>query len=1191
MLQLRRPPEREQALVQFIDQLHDRTSPNFHHWLTAEQFGAQFGPAASDIQQIIDWLQAQGFRVNVIYPNGITIDFSGTAGQIRTAFHTEIHNILVGGTNHIANMNDPQIPAALAPAVVGIAALHDFPHKKKITKKRKPVTEDNAGGGYNLVTPADLATIYNINPALNAGLTGQNQTIYLIEDTDLYTNADWTTFRSVLGLSSYTSASLTTIHPAPPSGPNNCSDPNVTSDDDEAILDAEWASAAAPGAAIVMATCSNNPDGLLTAITNLINGASPPAIISISYGECETFNGDGSNAAYNAIYQQGVAEGTSIFVSSGDEDAAECDTSNNPPTHGIAVSALASTPYNVAVGGTDFGDTYAGTTSTYWNSGNTATYGSAKSYVPEIPWNDTCASVLLANFNGFALTYGSSGFCNAGANGGSLENIGGTGGPSGCATGNPAIGGVVSGTCAGYAKPSWQSGVVGIPNDGVRDLPDVSLFAANGTWNHYYVFCLTDPNNDGSPCTGNPDNWSGAGGTSFASPIMAGIQALINQNMGAAQGNPNPVYYKLAALEYGASGNASCNSSNGNTVGAACIFYDVTQGDIDAPCTGTHNCYLPSGTVGVLSTSNAAYQPAYPATTGWDFATGIGTVNVYNLVTGWKSFVSSPTLKVSTNNDIASSGNQGGPFSPTSFQYVLTASFGSVGYSISGAPSWLTVSSTSGTVTTAGTTITFTVNSNANGLSAATYKTAITFTDTTHNEVVQTTPASLIVLNASSPNGALQVTPATTIAAAGNKGGPFSPTTFQYQLSASKGSVGYSIAGLPAWLSVSATSGTVTTSPTTITFTLNSNASSLSFGSYSAAITFNDTTNSATIQTSDATLIIDSTGGSGNATANVYVLARTGTDAGACPLTAPCATLNYALSVSDVGGQVTLLDSGIFGPIVLTGPITILGNTPSIEAQIAADPTAQVGCIGAMPSGCGLTNNGYGVEIAAGSSDSVRIGSVLVSSGTSGTGALKLTSGGTVQLSNDVFRGNDTATGPIVLLAPNNAGVTQAEVYFSNSDIGWNNPAAANAGAVEVLPVGTTSLAMHFNHVEVHNASYGIRTDGSSLTSPSAVIKAAITESEFFSFPNAAMNIFSTSGTGTVQGLFSSVNVIDSGAGVKANGSQSVAVFQNSNIVGNTTGVLLQGGATFLSSGNNTIQGNTTNFNTGGGTYTVTGRN
>ena len=86
MLQLRRSADRERALVSLIDQLHDRKSPNYQRWLSASEIGAQFGLAESDIQAITGWLQQHGFTVNTVYPNGMIIDFSGTAGQVRTAF-------------------------------------------------------------------------------------------------------------------------------------------------------------------------------------------------------------------------------------------------------------------------------------------------------------------------------------------------------------------------------------------------------------------------------------------------------------------------------------------------------------------------------------------------------------------------------------------------------------------------------------------------------------------------------------------------------------------------------------------------------------------------------------------------------------------------------------------------------------------------------------------------------------------------------------------------------------------------------------------------------------------------------------------------------------------------------------------------------------------------------------------------
>ncbi len=633
-LLLQRPAQTDQALDNLMAAQQDRASPLYHSWLTAAEFGAQFGPAAADVGAVVSWLQAHGFTVNGVQAGRTFIDFTGTAAQVRQAFHTEIHNLDVAGVSHIANTTNPRIPAALSGVVAGVVSLHDFrPHAN--FKPRPAYTFTSNGSTFQAVVPADLATIYNFKPLFAAGISGQGQSIVVIENTNVYSTANWTTFRSVLGLSSYTGGSFTQTHPT---GSSACSNPGVVSgNESEATLDAEWASAGAPSAAIVLASCSdtNASFGGLIALQNLINSSSPPAIVSISYGECEAENGATANAAFNTAYKQAAALGTSVFVSAGDEGAASCDANLTKATHGIAVSGFASTPYNVAVGGTDYGDTYAGTTSTYWNATNTSTYGSAKSYIPEIPWNDSCASVLLSTESGYSTTYGTGGFCNSTTGKEYYLTTGsGSGGPSGCATGTASTAGVVSGTCKGYAKPSWQS-LVGNPADGVRDMPDISLFAANGVWGHYYVYCDSDTQDGGVACTGAPSGWSGAGGTSFASPIVAAVQALVNQKQGAKQGNPNPTYYKLAAAEYGSSGSTTCNSSKGNAAATSCTFYDVTLGDMDVDCTGTHNCYKPSGTYGVLSTSNTTYSKAYGTGTGWDFATGIGTLNAANLVDNW----------------------------------------------------------------------------------------------------------------------------------------------------------------------------------------------------------------------------------------------------------------------------------------------------------------------------------------------------------------------------------------------------------------------------------------------------------------------------------------------------------------------------------------------------------------------------
>jgi subtilase family serine protease len=651
MLQLKRSPEQEKAVEQFIAEQQDPKSPNFHKWLTAAEFGQRFGSAEADIRSVTEWLGAQGFQINTVYPSGMVIDFSGNAGQVRNAFHTAIHNLDVNGDHHIANVSDPQIPEALAPVVAGVISMHDFrPHKmSRAANRARPAVDagsDGSGNGdhvqytftqsgqvYQAMVPADLATIYDFNPLFAKGITGKGQTIVVIEDTNLYNSNDWNTFRSAFGLSQYTTGSLLTKQPPPASGTNNCLAPGVNGDDEEAILDAEWASAAAPGAAIVLASCADTipTSGLYVAAQNLVNSGTPPAILSISYGQCEAQNGAAFNASQNLLYQQGVAEGTSIFVAAGDEGAASCDAGGTNATHGISVSGFASTQYNVAVGGTDFGDVYAGTTNQYWSSTNTSTWGSALSYIPEVPWNDSCAGALLAGSMGYSTVYGIGGFCSSSVGSNYQVVAGGSGGPSNCATGTPTIIGVVSGTCQGYAKPAWQAGVAGIASDGVRDIPDVSMFASDGTaWGHYAVICFTDIDNGGEPCRGAPVNWAGVGGTSLATPVMAGVQALVNQTTGSAQGNPNPVYYSMA-------------------VKVPSAFHSVTQGDITVNCNGPRNCFGEIGTVdygrqgrifattygGALSTSTTTFAPAYGTGASWNFATGLGSVDVNNLVTNW----------------------------------------------------------------------------------------------------------------------------------------------------------------------------------------------------------------------------------------------------------------------------------------------------------------------------------------------------------------------------------------------------------------------------------------------------------------------------------------------------------------------------------------------------------------------------
>jgi subtilase family serine protease len=645
---LKRSPQQEAQLEQLIDQLHDPSSPNYHQWLTAEQFGQQFGPTRDDITIVVNWLESHGFQVNVVYPNGLTIDISGTAAQVRDTFHTEIHYYNVRGERHIANASAPLIPAALEPVVAGFASLNDFFPRFFPKGELQSVKKDPKSGGWVRVepqpdftftfnntpqydiSPQDFATIYNVRPLWNAKkpITGKGQTIAIVAGSDVQ-QSDWNTFRAAFGLSGF-SGTLTQIHPpapgTPPPADINCADPGyVVGAATEAALDVEWSGGVAPDASIVLASCANTATvfSAFVAAYNLINGANPPPIISVSVEGCEI-----STSSLGILWQQAVTEGISVVAGSGDNGAAACDNfdTENAAVDGIAVSGVASTPYDLAVGGVDYQDYFQGTQRFYWNQTNSPTGESAKSYIPEMPWNNSCGNSFLFLFERF---FSGPAFCNSAGVGTYLNILAGSGGASML-----------------YPKPSWQSGVLGIPNDGRRDLPDVSLPAASGKFGHALLFCMSDVSVGGAPCNySNPNDavLNATGGTSFAAPSFAGIQALIDQKAGGRQGLPNYVLYKLGGAEYGSAshpnffGLFACDSNLAQFIGSDCTFHDITLGNNDVPCVaGSPNCFAPTGaTYGVLSTSTTRLEPAFNAAPGWDFATGLGTPNVTNLVNHW----------------------------------------------------------------------------------------------------------------------------------------------------------------------------------------------------------------------------------------------------------------------------------------------------------------------------------------------------------------------------------------------------------------------------------------------------------------------------------------------------------------------------------------------------------------------------
>jgi subtilase family serine protease len=614
VLLLQRSPQREAALQQFLQDAHRPGSPTFHKWITPDQFGELYGLTDSDIATVSGWLQQHGFAVSRINRAKTAIEFSGTAGGVRSAFHTQIHTYLVNGQQHYANNVDPQIPVALAPVIAGITPINDFRPKSYTRNVGKAVYDSKlkkfvanwtfpSNQDVLILTPGDFALQYDLGPLYASGVTGSGITIGLIGAS----NVDPTvvaTYRSFFGL---------------PANPLNVvidgTDPGETYAAVESYLDVELSGAVAPAATINLYTAADTSvqSGLYLAAQRAVDD-DQASILSTSYGECEQDLGSAGNLFWYSLWEQAAAQGQTSFVSAGDGGPAGCDDFNydQPAQYGIAMNGFSSTPWNVSVGGTDFYYTsYNGPSSaqqtqlqTYWDT--VATIYPTTSLlqpVPEQPWNDP-----------FGLNLDDGGSYNSG-----IPNIvAGSGGPSNCATGTEASNGTYSSCSAGYPKPSWQTGS-GVPSDGVRDLPDVSLFAAAGENDTAYPLCAEAGDcvvSDGDLTIGT------VGGTSASSPAMAGILALIEQKYGP-QGQANYILYPLAAQHPSA-------------------FHDITTGSNIVPCQpGSPNCTLSTAT----DNTKGDYTLGYYAGPGYDLATGWGSVDANQLFNNWNalSFKSTST--------------------------------------------------------------------------------------------------------------------------------------------------------------------------------------------------------------------------------------------------------------------------------------------------------------------------------------------------------------------------------------------------------------------------------------------------------------------------------------------------------------------------------------------------------------------
>ena len=581
----------------------DRGSPDYQRWLTPEQYGSRFGLSQGDINKVTGWLESEGLQVDSIPASQNAVVARGSAQQVAAALHTEIHQYVVNGKAQFANSSSPSVPAALAEVIAGIRGLHNFALKPRLVRKISPKFTSGVTGNH-FVTPPDFATVYQLSSLYQQGFNGSGQKIVVLGQSDVALS-DVRAFRTNSGLAA---------NDPTPIDPNNSTlvglmasgtDPGMLSSDiDEANLDVEWSGAIAPNATIIFVvgdpvSAGGVFDSMYYAITH-----SPilAPVISVSYGECEA--GAVADGSYSGFYlpllQQANAEGITVLAPSGDSGAADCD-SGNASVNGLAVDMPGSLPTVTSVGGTEFQE---GTDPghIYWRSlpGVDVT-SSAIMYIPEGAWNDTNVQI----------------------NGSSIGLTGGGGGASSV-----------------IAKPAWQAGT-GVPNDAARDVPDVSFSASplqdpylicseyvDPTSNQLTPWCTTNGfrNANTNPnLTGELDT---VGGTSVGPPAMAGIVALISQatSHSTGWGNINPILYPLAAR-------------------TPTAFHDVTIGNNEVPFSSA------CGT-----TSNIGFG----AGTGYDLATGLGSINALTLVTNWTSVSPASTGLAST------SANFSLAFSPTS---------------------------------------------------------------------------------------------------------------------------------------------------------------------------------------------------------------------------------------------------------------------------------------------------------------------------------------------------------------------------------------------------------------------------------------------------------------------------------------------------------------------------------------------
>ena len=616
LLLLNRPAERTAALEAFLANVQTSGGTEFHHWLTPEEFGQRFGPSDTDVAAVTSWLQSQGLHVEAVSRSQQVIEFSGTVGQFNSAFSTRLDRFEVNGAIHALNATSLHVPAALHDSIASVSPFDSGTRSTSITQSgRANFHADTAhphwtqaGGATPMypLAPADLATQYDLGPLYAAGVNGSGEIIGVLGVSNINA-AEVDTFRSTFGIAK---GPVQVIVDGADPGPVN--DPTLRYGDlnDEptvSYLGVETAGGLAPGAQIRLYVSggSEYQEPLLLAAQRAVDDDQAD-VISLGFSECEYELGfSNGNALYAALWQQAAAQGQTVVVATGYWGSAGCESVYQGP----ATNGMGSTPWNLSVGGTDFfySDYATGgaSASGLWNSANDpVTKASLKAPLPEQVWNDGLGqnSVPFTPYTPFWA---------------------GGGAPSSCGIEDQPPGSATPQCVSGWPKPAWQS-ANGVPQDGVRDTPDVSLFSGDGQ--NFSAYAICEFAQDCVPDANGNFSADFVGGTSAAAPAMAAIMALVDQKYGR-QGQAAPVFYALSKL-------------------APPVFHDITLGGNNRSCivtAGVPNCVAgPHGTgIGV----------GYQAGTGYDLASGLGSIDAAQLVNHWGDVTaksSTTTLQLSS---------------------------------------------------------------------------------------------------------------------------------------------------------------------------------------------------------------------------------------------------------------------------------------------------------------------------------------------------------------------------------------------------------------------------------------------------------------------------------------------------------------------------------------------------------------